>query len=223
MCPEYAEPALDLPAVRTRLTQCFKNQASSYAEEDPFLHKIIDTPTRHAVFVWSLANQLENSKTRSVIGAIVRSNQLFFKQPLELLIHGVAIQLVGDAVQSIFQHLIADPILKLMQIVKVIKVRMPLTAALALVVFPHHFQILDQRATDLGSRRKIALDRIDSDVDHHANRPVIIAVKRQDGTSPARTVESMRRKIVGTDKDHGPIAQTSQRYQPMPTRDAPTD
>ena len=42
-CPEYAEPAPDLPAVRTRLTQCFRKQASSYAEEDPFLHKIIDT------------------------------------------------------------------------------------------------------------------------------------------------------------------------------------
>ena len=41
---EDAEPALDLPAVRTRLTQCFRNQASSYAEEDPFLYKIIDTP-----------------------------------------------------------------------------------------------------------------------------------------------------------------------------------
>ena len=26
------------------MTQCFRNQASSYAEEDPFLHKIIDTP-----------------------------------------------------------------------------------------------------------------------------------------------------------------------------------
>ena len=41
---EDAEPALDLPDVRIRLTQCFKNQASSYAEKDPFLHKIIDTP-----------------------------------------------------------------------------------------------------------------------------------------------------------------------------------
>lgn len=44
ICPEYAGPALDLPTVKTRLTQCFKNQTSSYAQEDPFLHKIIDTP-----------------------------------------------------------------------------------------------------------------------------------------------------------------------------------
>ncbi len=41
---EIAEPALDLPAAKTRLTQCFRKQASSYAGEDPFLHKIIDTP-----------------------------------------------------------------------------------------------------------------------------------------------------------------------------------
>jgi hypothetical protein len=56
ICPEYAGPALDLPTVKTRLTQCFKNQTSSYAQEDPFLHKIIDTPEKRYNFSLSIDN-----------------------------------------------------------------------------------------------------------------------------------------------------------------------
>ena len=96
-----------------------------------------------------------------MVGTIIWRGQHLLQTLLELLISRSTVALAKCSIQRIFQNHTADFALGSMQRIQMVEVRMLLAAALALVVFSHHFQHLDLSMTDFGSRVKITLDRVD--------------------------------------------------------------